>query len=95
MLILPKNDLLKQEVLKKVIVKFEKNKKYKGAEVAEILKQCNVDDYVLFRRELVNFGYFSRESYADVYMVIKYELSPEDMQKIGGNMNKFDKAGMY
>ena len=82
MLILPKNDLLKQEVLEKVIIKFEKGRKYKDNEVKEIILSCDVEDYVLFRRELINFGYMGRDMGGNEYWVIKHKLSDDDLKRI-------------
>ena len=88
MIILPKDDLEKQKILSKIAKKFEKNKEYNEMEVSNIIKSFNVDDYVLFRRELVNFNYFGKDSYKGTYWVKKYELTDEEIQKIKLNQEK-------
>jgi hypothetical protein len=82
-LILPRSDIKKQDVLSKVAEGFEKDKEYKEEEVDEILKKLEVDDFILFRRELVNFGYLGRDPYKSVYWLIKSKLSEEEIKKIG------------
>jgi len=67
MITLPKDDLKKQEILQKIAKKFEKNKEYTEQEVNEIIKSFDIDDYVLFRRELVNFNYLGKDSYRGIY----------------------------
>ena len=57
-------------------------------EINEIIKSFDVDDYVLFRRELVNFNYFGKDSYRGVYWVKKHELSKEELDKIGKTQSK-------
>lgn len=62
MITLPKDDLEKQKILTKIAQKFEKDKEYDEQEVNKIIKSFDVDDYCLFRRELVNFNYFGKDS---------------------------------
>ena len=82
MLSLPKDDLDKQKVLEKVMKKFDDKRTYNSSEVSKILRSFDVDDFVLFRRELVNFGYLSKDSYRDSFTVIKKSLSREDLENI-------------
>jgi hypothetical protein len=82
MITLPKDDLQKQELLKKVVAKFEKGKKYNGMQVNDVIKYFNFDDHVLVRRELINFGYLQRNPYTDIYWVLTFELSKEELNKI-------------
>jgi hypothetical protein len=88
MISLPRDDLEKQEILKKIIAKFEKDKEYHESEVNEIIKSFDVDDYVLFRRELVNFNYFGKNSYKSIYWVKTHELSDEELKKISERQSK-------
>ena len=91
MIILPRDDLEKQEILSKIAKKFEKNKEYDEMEVSEIIKSLDVDDFVLIRRELVNFNYFGKDSYKGIYWVKKHELTDEELQKIKSNQEKIKK----
>ena len=88
MVTLPRDDLEKQKILTKIAQKFAKDKEYDESEVNEIIKYFDVDDYVLFRRELVNFNYFGKDSYRGVYWVKKHELSKEELDKIGKTQSK-------
>jgi len=88
MIIFPRDDLKKQEILQKIAKKFEKDKEYSETEVNNIIKSFDVDDYTLIRRELVNFGYFGKDSYKSLYWVKKFELSQEEKDKIGNNQDK-------
>lgn len=88
MITLPKDDLEKQEILSKIAKKFEKNKEYNEMEVINIIKSFDVDDYVLFRRELVNFNYLGKDSYKGIYWVKKHELTYEEIQKIKLNQEQ-------
>ena len=88
MITLPKDDLEKQEILSKIAKKFEKNKEYNEIDASEIIKSLDVDDYVLIRRELVNFNYFGKDSYKGTYWVKKYELTDEEKQKIKRNQER-------
>jgi hypothetical protein len=80
--ILPRDDLKKQEVLSKIAEKFEFDKIYNEQEVNEIIKSFNVEDHVLFRRELVNFNYFGRDPYKATYWLKKKSLNEEELEKI-------------
>lgn len=82
MLTLPRDDLEKVTILEQVAVKFEFDKNYPEDEVNEIIKSCDVDDYVLFRRELLNFGFFGKNSYEGYYWVKAHKLSEEQMSAI-------------
>lgn len=88
MITLPRDDLEKQKILTKIAQKFEKEKEYDESDVNEIIKSFDVDDYVLFRRELVNFNYLGKDSYRGVYWVKKHELSNEELDKIGKTQSK-------
>ena len=90
MITLPKSDLKKQEILSKIAERFELGKKYKGVEVAEIIRSFDVDDYTLFRRELINFGYFERNPYLEEYILKKKKLSLEELEKIGNNQKNIN-----
>lgn len=95
MITLPRNDLKKQEILQKIAKKFEKDKKYLEQEVNEIIKSFNVDDYVLFRRELVNFNYLGKDSYKGIYWLKTKKLNHDQLNKIKGNMNRIEKSNLY
>lgn len=88
MITLPRDDLEKQKILTKIAQKFEKEKEYNESDVNEIIKSFDVDDYVLFRRELVNFNYLGKDSYRGIYWVKKHELSKEELDKIDKNQSK-------
>ena len=88
MIILPRNDLKKQEFLQPIAAKFEKDKKYTEQEVNDIIKSFDPEDHVLFRRELINFNYLARDPYKGVYWLIKNKLSVEELEKIGARYKK-------
>ena len=75
MIILPRDDLKKQEVLQPIAEIFEENKEYDESEVNEIIKKFDVEDHVLFRRELVNFNYLGKDSYKGTYWLKVKKLS--------------------
>ena len=82
MITLPKDDIKKQDILQKIAQRFQKDKKYSEKETDAIIKSFDVDDHVLFRRELVNFGYLSKDSYKGQYWIKKVILSREEMDNI-------------
>jgi len=88
MITLPRDDIKKQEILQKIAKKFAKNKEYSEQEVNEIISAFDVDDYVLFRRELINFNYLGRDPSKGVYWFKKSALSKEDLEKIRKNQEK-------
>ena len=49
------------------------------------------DDFALIRRELVNFGYMSRDSYKDEYKVLKKELNKDDLERLKKLSKKLEK----
>ena len=91
MIKLPTSDLEKQEVLKEIAKNFKKDKDYSSSEVTSILESLEVEDPVLFRRELANFGYLKQDPYKNKYIVEKYELSKEELEKI---KERYDEMGM-
>ena len=95
MITLPRDDLKKQEILQKIAKKFEKDKEYPEQEVNDIIKSFDVDDYVLFRRELVNFNYLGKDSYKGIYWLKKNTLSGEELDKIKSNQNRMSKGNVY
>ena len=95
MLTLPRDDLKKQEILQKIAKKFVKGNEYTEEEVNEIIKSFDVDDYVLFRRELVNFNYLGKDSYKGIYWLKKSELSKEELDKIKSSQEKLKKTDVY
>ncbi len=76
----PKNDALKQIILKRIMQDFEFDRVYNEKEVDETIKKY-FSDYATIRRELVNFGYMSRDSLKMEYKVVKKELTKEDYEK--------------
>ena len=58
---LPKDDLAKQAVLSRIAQAFE-DRVYSEDEVNALIRGLDDDDHVLIRRELVNFGYVSKDS---------------------------------
>ena len=95
MITLPRDDLKKQEILSKIAKKFQKDKKYTEQEVNEIIKSFDVDDYTLFRRELVNFNYLRKDSYRSVYWLKKKKLDNDQLVKIKNNQERIKKSGFY
>ncbi len=95
MITLPRDDLKKQEILQKIAKKFEKDKECPEQEVNEIIKSFDVDDYVLFRRELVNFNYLGKDSHKGIYWLKTKTLSKDQLNKIKGNMNRIEKSNFY
>ena len=79
---LPYDNIEKQVILSKLMENFEKGKEYKEEEVYKILKSKGIDDFALFCRELVNFGYFNKDSYKSLYWVKTKKLSVEELEKI-------------
>ena len=80
-MIFPRNDLKKQEILQKIMKDFNENKSYTEEEVGNVIRK-HFDDWALIRRELVNFGYMSRDSYKNEYKVLKKELSKDDLERL-------------
>ena len=80
-MIFPRNDLKKQEILQKIMKDFNENKSYTEEEVGNVIRK-HFDDWALIRRELVNFGYMSRDSYKNEYRVLKKELSKDDLERL-------------
>ena len=78
--IFPRNDALKQIILKKIMQDFDFKKIYTEKQVDETIKKY-FDDYTLLRRELVNFGYMQRDALKMEYQVRKKELTKEDYEK--------------
>ncbi len=91
---LPKDDLEKQKILQEIAIKFEKDREYSEVEVNEIIKK-DFEDFALIRRELLNFGYFGKDSHKSVYWVVKYKLSSEELAKISKNQKGFEEGGVY
>ena len=78
---MPRNDALKQVILKRIMINFRENMIYSEQEVNLTIKKY-FEDYTLIRRELINFGYMQRDPAKSEYWVIKKELSKEDYLKI-------------
>lgn len=77
---LPKNDALKQIILKRIMEEFNE-KNYSEDKVNDIIKKY-FEDFALIRRELINFGYMQRDPIKSEYKVIKKELTKSDFLKI-------------
>ena len=95
MITLPRSDLEKQKLLARIAAKFEVGKIYPEQEVNEMIFSFDVDDHVLFRRELVNFNYLGKDNVKGEYWLKKKELSKEELDKIGKNQRCMEKAGVY
>lgn len=78
---IPKNDALKQIILKTIMQDFEINKIYSEEEVNNIIKEY-FEDFTLIKRELINFGYMQRNPIKGEYWVVKKELAKSDFLKI-------------
>ena len=76
---MPKNDFKKQAILLRILEDFE-DRVYSEEEVNEIIKKY-FSDFATLRRELVNYGYFSKDSYKSEYRVVKRDLTLEDIEK--------------
>ncbi|MFH1648966.1 MAG: DUF2087 domain-containing protein [Candidatus Woesearchaeota archaeon] len=85
---LPSDDLEKQKFLEKVAISFKESQHYSEEEVNNMIKLVTKDDYVLVRRELVNFGYLGRDPYKGDYWLIKNKLTDEELQRIAKNNTK-------
>jgi len=77
---LPRNDALKQIVLERLVEKFEVGETYEKRAVNDVLAE-HFEDYVLVRRELVNFGYMRYDNTANTFEVRKTELSEQDYRE--------------
>lgn len=65
-----RNRQLRPFLYEYLIKKFDKNKVYNEIEVNNIIKNwITFDDYIIFRRELVDFGYLSRSNDCREYKV--------------------------
>lgn len=74
---LPKNDALKQVILKRLMQDFDEGRVYSEIEVNDTIKKY-FQDYTLLRRELLDFGYMRREPLTGEWAVVKKELEKED-----------------
>lgn len=74
---IPKNDALKQTILKRLMRDFEEGCTYTEVEVNERIGK-HFKDYTTLRRELLNFGYMGRDSSTGEWTVLKKELKRED-----------------
>jgi len=88
---LPRSDIEKQKILSQIASKFEKGREYSESEVNKIIKDFDVDDYVLIRRELVNFNYLGKNSYKSIYWLKTKELSNKEIDKIEKTQNEIKK----
>ena len=91
MLDLPKDDVEKQSILTIIARKFDSGRQYGEEEVNNLIQTFEVEDFALFRRELVNFGYLGKDSHAGTYWLIKNELSEEELDKIRNRQGKIQK----
>jgi ATP-dependent Clp protease ATP-binding subunit ClpA len=71
--------------------KFEEDKNYSEQEVDKIIQSFVVDDFILFRRELINFNYLGKDSYKGIYWLKTKKLSKELLEKISINSAKLNK----
>lgn len=93
MITLPKDDIKKQDILKKIALALEEGKEYSEDDINAIIKSFDVDDYVLVRRELVNFNYLGKDSYKAKYWLKQKELSTKQLQAILKNQERM--SGLY
>lgn len=87
---LPKDDVAKQDVLSRIAQAFEE-KTYSEDEVNELIKSLDDDDHVLIRRELVNFGYLSKDAYAGTYLLVKRSLSEDELERIAKRQSRVER----
>ncbi|MBN2052991.1 DUF2087 domain-containing protein [Candidatus Woesearchaeota archaeon] len=95
MISLPRNDIEKQKILVRIAQKFKLGRNYPEQEVNDIIHSFDVDDHVLFRRELVNFNYLGKDTAKGIYWLKKNKLSEEDMTRIKANQESMENAGVY
>ena len=95
MIILPRSDLEKQKILQKIAAAFEENRNYSEEEVNKIIQSFDVDDYVLFRRELVNFNYLGKDTGKGIYWLKQKKLDNAKIKAIQNNQERIKKAGFY
>ncbi len=92
----PKDDLKKQAILAQIMHEFKKQGKesYSEQEVNSIIIE-HYEDFALIRRELVNFGYLSRDSLKGEYKILKIKLDDEELDRIGQRQKKMEKDEVY
>jgi hypothetical protein len=78
---LPSNDALKLAVLEHPLEAFEVGETYDKGELTDRLGE-SLDDPVLARRELANFGYVDHQHLDGTYTVRKRSLSEADVRSI-------------
>ncbi|BBH21954.1 transcriptional regulator [Paenibacillus baekrokdamisoli] len=64
---LPRKEKRKAALLRHIATSFRKGRKYKEAEVDDILKRFMDEEYVTLRRYLIDYGFLSRESDGSIY----------------------------
>lgn len=77
----PRNDALKLIVLEEILDDFEVGETYSKSKVNEKIQQY-FDEYVMIRREFVNFRYVQYDNTENEYTVMKNELSEDDAREI-------------
>jgi hypothetical protein len=78
----PRNDALKLVVLERILEEsFTVGETYEKSTVNERLEPYH-EDYILLRRELVNFGYCRYDHLTNEYTVETAELSESDIRSI-------------
>lgn len=87
MITLPRDDLQKQRILSMIAHRFERDKDYMDEEVNDIIKSFDVDDYILFKRELVKFNYLGKDHYKGTYWVEKFKTLTEELKKMKKNQD--------
>lgn len=95
MITLPRSDLEKQKILQKIAAAFEENKNYSEEEVNKTIQSFDVDDFVLFRRELVNFNYLGKDTGKGIYWLKQKKLDSTKIKAIQNNQERIEKAGFY
>lgn len=77
----PRNDALKLIVLERLLEAFEESETYTKSDVNAKIKQY-FDEYILIRREFVNFGYLQYDNRQNTYTVKTLELSIDEIRDI-------------
>ncbi len=95
MITLPRSDLEKQKILQKIAAAFEENRNYSEEEVNKVIQSFNVDDFVLFRRELVNFNYLGKDTGKGIYWIKQKKLDDKKIKAIKNNQERIEKSGFY
>ena len=77
----PRNDALKLIVLERLLEAFDEGETYTKTDVNAKI-ESTFDEYILIRRDLVNFGYLRYDNRENTYTVDRTELSRDAIRDI-------------